>query len=407
MNSKHITYQLPVNWEKGMMINKTHLDDLNNHILSTYRNALLSGINSSNYGILPDYNEGFESLKIDLELEGNQYIIKLSDCKVFTYDGFCFDINPNSIKKGLFGETNFEIPVNEDKLNSNYLLVYLYYDIENLVNVGKEDLDRDSYNRKPFKNLNLKFKVDKIEEIADVEKLEGQDKVFPLAIINTLNKNLTIDQDYIPPCVNLYSNRRLAYFHNQLKNYNKELSKNLPKVLMMIRERLRGKIGSSTILDLDFIVTNLLMALSEINTAFITDIRNNSPLKLFSLYKKMANVFIMSYHSIDQRKRFEVDDFFSITNRKNLDQVAQNLINARYKHINIYSNCISPTIGFVEYLNGIFEYHGSKGLDKVKFGEPAKRYEDTNQKIPDNIMEKDSNDKKSNNEGDLLDILRS
>lgn len=407
MNSKHITYQLPVNWEKGMMISKTHLDDLNNHILSNYRNSLLTGINHYNYGILPDYSEGFESLQIDVDLIGNQYVIKLTQCKVLTLDGFCFDINPNSIQNGLFGETNFEVPIDEDKLERNYLLVYIFYDNKDQVNVGKEDLNKDEYNRQPFKNSNIKFKIDGINEIAEVEQLEGQDKVFPLAIINTLNRNLKIEQDYIPPCINFYSHRRLAYFHNNLKNYNREITKNLPKVLMMIRERLMGKIKSSIILDLDFMVTNLLMALSEINTAFITDSRNNAPLKLLYVYKKLANVFLISYDAIEQSQRFEIDKFFSINKQQNLDQVAQHLINTKYKHVNIYANCISPVINFVKYLNEIFEYHASKGLDKIKFGEPVRRYDEVDQKLPDNRdRNKDNNNKDNSNDGDLLDILR-
>ena len=372
MNSKHTTYKLPVNWETGMMLNQTHLNELNDYMFSVYRNSMLKGVHYYNYGLLPDYEDKFDALKISLEKQGSQLLVQLEQCNVLTFDGFCFNINPHAIKAGYLEYNNFNISIDTDQINQNYILLYLSYNAEEIIKVGNVDVAKDDFERKPYRSIAVKLKSSKIEDINDVKEFEGLGNSIPLAIINITNKqNAQIEKKYIPPCINFYSDERLSSIFEKLNKDTNALSESMTQVLSFVREDEKSNLVSDLTLDLSFFLKSLLPIVSEINAALRSKLKVESIIELFYLYKKMATTFIASFDCIEQTNRREMASYFAKMHGTpaQFSKIALNLVEANYVHVNIYKSSLEPILKFVDLILKLMEDMASKGLQVKAFSE--------------------------------------
>jgi len=372
LNSKHTTYKLPVNWETGMMLNQTHLNELNDYMFSVYRNSMLKGVHYYNYGLLPDYEDKFDALKISLEKQGSQLLVQLEQCNVLTFDGFCFNINPHAIKAGYLEYNNFNISIDTDQINQNYILLYLSYNAEEIIKVGNVDVAKDDFERKPYRSIAVKLKSSKIEDINDVKEFEGLGNSIPLAIINITNKqNAQIEKKYIPPCINFYSDERLSSIFEKLNKDTNALSESMTQVLSFVREDEKSNLVSDLTLDLSFFLKSLLPIVSEINAALRSKLKVGSIIELFYLYKKMATTFIASFDCIEQTNRREMASYFAKMHGTpaQFSKIALNLVEANYVHVNIYKSSLEPILKFVDLILKLMEDMASKGLQVKAFSE--------------------------------------
>ncbi len=372
MNAKHTTYKLPVNWETGMMLNQTHLNELNQYIFSIYRNSMLKGIHYYNYGLLPDYDSKFEALKISLEKQGSTLSVMLEQCYALSFDGFCFNLNPQAIKAGYFDYNHFNISIDLDQVNQNYILLYLSYNPEEIVNIGNVDVAKDDFERKPYRNMAIKLKSSNIEAISQVAQFEGQSNSIPLAIVNITNAdNPQLEKKYIPPCINFYSDERLSSIYEKLKKDTNALSENMTQVLSFVREDEKDNLVADLTLDLSFFLKTLLPIVAEINAALRTKLKVNSVIELFYLYKKLATTFIAAFDSIEQTNRREMGNYFAEMHGTphQFSKVALDLVESNYIHVNIYKTCIDPVMQFITLLLNLMKDMASKGLQTKLFSD--------------------------------------
>lgn len=391
MNSKHTTYNLPVNWETGMMLNQTHLNELNNYIFSIYRNSMLKGIHYYNYGLLPDYDNKFDSLKISLEKQGNQLSVQLQQCYVLTFDGFYFHINSQAIKLGYLDYNSFNISIDLDQISQNFILLYLSYNPDEIMNIGNVDVGKDDFERKPYRNISIKLKSSNIENTSQVSQFEGQGNSIPLAIINITNAdNPQLEKKYIPPCINFFSDERLSSVYEKLKKDTNALSENMTQVLSFVREDEKDNLVADLTLDLSFLLKNLLPIIAEINAALRSKLKVESIIELFYLYKKLATTYISAYDSIEQTNRREMANYFAEMHGTphQFSKIALNLVETNYVHVNIYKSCLEPILQFVELMLNLMKDMASKGLQTKLFSDSG-GYKQRKKPKPDDKIKKD------------------
>jgi len=375
MNAKHTTYKLPINWETGMMLNQIHLNELNEYILGIYRNSMLKGVHYYNYGLLPDYDNKFDALKISLEKQGSTLSVQLEQCYVLTFDGFYFNINPQAIKSGYLDYNNFNTSIDLDQVSENYILLYLSYNPDEIVNIGNVDVAKDDFERKPYRNMAVKLKSSNIGAIGQVAQFEGQGNSIPLAIVNITNAdNPQIEKKYIPPCINFYSDERLSSVFEKLKKDTNALSENMTQVLSFVREDEKDNLVADLTLDLSFFLKNLLPIVAEINAALRSKSKVDSIIELFYLYKKLATTFIAGFDSIEQTNRREMANYFAEMHGTphQFSKVGLNLVETNYVHVNIYKSSIEPILQFVDLLLNLMKDMASKGLQTKLFSESGK-----------------------------------
>lgn len=374
MNAKHTTYKLPVNWETGMMLNQTHLNELNDYIFSIYRNSMLKGVHYYNYGLLPYYDGKFNALKFSLEKQGSTLAVQLEQCYALSFDGFCFNINTPAIKSVYLEYKNFNISIDLDQISQNYILLYLSYNPSEIVNTGNVDVAKDDFERKPYRNISIKLKSSNIESIGQVAQFEGQGSSIPLAIINITNAdNPQLEKKYIPPCINFYSDERLSSIYEKLKKDTNALSESMTQVLSFVREDEKDNLVSDLTIDLSFFLRTLLPVVAEINAALRTKMKVNSIIELFYLYKKLATTFIAGFDCIEQTNRREMANYFAEMHGTphQFSKVALDLVETNYVHVNIYNTCIDPVAKFVDLLLNLVQDMASKGLQTKLFSESS------------------------------------
>jgi len=365
MNAKHTTYKLPVNWETGMMLNQTHLNELNDYMFSIYRNSMLNGVHPYNYGILPDYESKFDALKLNLEKQGSQLLIQLDQCNALTFDGFCFNINTQAIKAGYLDYNNFNLSIDLEGISQNYLLIYLSYNPQEIVNTGNVDINKDDFERKPYRNIAIKLKSSNIESINQVSQFEAQANSIPLAVVNITNAdNPQIEKNYIPPCINFYSDERLSEYYENIRKQTGELAENITQVLSFVREDEKDNLVADLIIDLGFFLKSLLPVVAEINAALRSKSKVSSIIEFFYLYKKFATTFILCFDSIESSNRREMGNYFAEMHGTphQFSKLALNLVEANYVHVNIYKSCIEPILQFLDLMLNLMKDMASKGL---------------------------------------------
>lgn len=373
---------------------------------------MLKGIHYYNYGLLPDYENKFDALKISLEKQGNQLLVQLEQCNVLTFDGFCFNINSLAIKAGYLDYNNFNIYLDTDQINQNYVLLYLSYNPDEIINIGQVDLAKDDFERKPYRNIAVKLKSSNIENANQVAQFEGQGNSIPLAIVNITNAdNPQLEKSYIPPCINFYSDQRLSSIFEKLRKDTQALSENMTQVLSFVREDEKDNLVSDLTLDLSFFIKTLLPLVAEINAALQSKLKVESIIEMFYLYKKLATTFIASFDSIEQTNRREMSNYFAAMHGtpNQFSSLALNLVEANYVHVNMYKSSLEPILKFVDLMLNLMKDMASKGLQTKLFSDSGnsgshrqRRRENTPDKTthpPEKIIEKNE-DKPTENSND-------
>jgi len=370
MNSEYTNNILPVNWENGMMVSQSHLAEMNHYIAHVYRNSLLNNTNPYNYGLLPAYNNKFNSLKLHTEKQGENLYVKVEQCYVLTFDGICFYINPEKVKEGTYEAANLTANIDLLKTNYNYILLYLVYKPEEFKKVGAIDIEKDDFERKPFLNIDIKLTYTFIESINEVSRFEQQGNSFPVGILNVANKeNPIIEKRYIPPCVNFFSNERIAAIYDVIRTDSVSLLENTSQVLNFVHEDSKGKLASELVMDMGLLLKNMLPIIAEINAAFKTDLKVKSPVNLVFLFKKLALTFMSNVDSLDYRRKREIGDYFAAQygTPNDLAKIGLELIDSTYSHVNLFATGLFPIKKFLDILLNLMKQISAKGLKTKVF----------------------------------------
>jgi len=406
MNAKYTTYKLPVNWENGMMINQAHLNEMNDYMLSVYRNSMLNGLHKYNYGLLPNYDSKFDSLDITLEKQGNNLFAQIEQCHLLTFDGFCFSINTQILKDGTLEYNDFNLSIDLDTINNNYILLYLSYNPTEQIKAGAIDVDKDDFERKPFLNFKMKLNSSNLESINQVKQFEAQGNSIPLAVVNITNKdNPVLEKKYIPPCINFYSDARLSEIFEKIKRDNNELLENMSQVMSFVHEDSKENLVENLTLDLGLIIKNVLPIVAEINAAFRTKLKVSGLIELLFLYKKMATTFMASVDSLEQSSRRELGKYFAEMHGTphELTKIGLELVDVDYVHVNMYNTCLKPVMNFVNLILNLMKDMASKGLQTTLFSNSSGYQERRRRPAREQERYVEQDDDRSNQQNDRTD----
>lgn len=392
MNSKYTSYKLPLNWEKGMMLNQIHLDEFNDYIYSIYRNSMLKGMHFYNYGLLPNYENKFDSLILNIDKQGDKLTIKLEQLYALTFDGIFLNINSQIIKTECIESKNLIISdINLDSLKSKYILVYLAYDPSSFVNVGKEDSLKDNFKRKPYRNIAIQLKSANLDSISELNDNGTRPNLLPLALVDvTTSSNPIREKNYIPPSVNSYSNKNLFQIFDKLEKDTLILSKSLAQVLSYARKLEKGRTPSNLSIDLSFFLQNLLPVVTEIRTALKLKSRVSPLIDLCFLFEKLASTILLSYDSIERGRKQEMLNFFGklYKDSEQLTKICESVVESQYHHVNIYHSSLKPILGFMSLISNSMEKLARTGLIQL----------DEFSNVEDIIVEKETNNEDSINQ---------
>ncbi len=222
-----------VNWIDGMKINKNHFIDSENSLLSLLERSLKNSITPINFGIIPMYNDGQESIDISISLDGQDSIeVVLNACIGITLSGSLVYITPET--KELLEQSGY-ILKHQYTLNKEEKEWYVVLTVNpyNTIPVGNADPEEEPP-RHPGTLPEYKISV--------LSKSEITSKEIGLYHL-TLGKIILVDdvpklcEDFIPPCTSVQSHVDLKSSYTQLASFLNQMEAYCMHIIQKIHQK--------------------------------------------------------------------------------------------------------------------------------------------------------------------------
>jgi len=203
----------PVNWIDGMKINKNHFADVQNFVSDSVRDAV--GVHTSmiNYGLLPVN----DSIKLSLIIDNHKLLrIKVEECHAITPSGSRIDIGAGSseaINLSIpYPETVYEIKDNESVI----LMACLSVNHFKRTPFGEPD-PGENPPRYPYTQPEYSLNLIPEKELKNTLGFGTGYLTIGKILVN--GSESRIDEDYIPPCVSVSSNKKLEDLYVEIDRF--------------------------------------------------------------------------------------------------------------------------------------------------------------------------------------------
>ncbi len=346
-------YYLPVNWEDGMKINKSHFISDQNARIQDQAFATGAHINNINYGLLPAVTSRQEPLQLMLSLDNQQQIVaKLLYCRAVTPGGFVINIEGlnnlpyTEVSENVVGlSTPFSALKNKDEAFFVVLTVNPYARVPH-GNANPDELPP----RIPFSLPQYSLSI-----ISEVSLQGNRPGMYQLCIgrFAVKEQNIFVDENYIPPCVNSNSHPELIEVFAGMGEFISKMELYSVQILQKIIQK---KQQNDLALIVQRICENILQYSASHAMTYRWSMLHQPPLHMFSVIASMARVF---KNTLDQYVGAGKDDLINYfmewceLNQGELENLIINLTNHQYNHENI-NNTVEITMEFSKTISNLF-----------------------------------------------------
>ncbi|TDQ30357.1 hypothetical protein [Tenacibaculum caenipelagi] len=339
---------LPVNWTDGVKISAEHFFKSYNNVIETIKDYSSVCLKSYEYG-LTEKTSNFENLQLEALTDGdNSLIIKLKSCNAITQGGYRIIYHPN-----LYGEDSPSVTLKTsdfDKTESEEFYVILTLSPFEYLPVGMPDPEVLPLHH-PHVLPKLKLHTVPVSKINTSFLKEHFLVVSKILWVNGL---FSIDQDYIPPVVNLSANEQLEDFSKGLLQVLISVKNYTVKVFKKNNEQ---KNNNKLVIN-TFSICEILQEYYSDNIFNLENLSfKRSPIYLVDRLVVLANKLSICLSIMNDKEKEELLQYYyqwtDIKPSYILDIIADT-VNVKYNHIEI-----SETFGvlnkFVTMLERIFK----------------------------------------------------
>lgn len=185
-----------VNWQDGMLISREHLSGQEAYFEELVRWHALRA--ADNYGLIRKSSSGQGALSLKMSLAGNRLRIEVVRCHALTPGGYYIHIDGEYIVRC------------ESEVNTTVVPVYIAVDVDAKRPYGDPDPGEDMP-RIPHLINNYSVHAGRPPELPD-------DQFIQVARLQISGSEVSLADDYFPPCVSLFADDRLTVATTDLKN---------------------------------------------------------------------------------------------------------------------------------------------------------------------------------------------
>ncbi len=352
---KHFT----VNWIDGMKINKNHFiaqDD-------AYKDALydVASLSTSplRFGILPASAAGEDTFNIKISLDNqNTLRVAVLACQAVTPGGIRINIPTTAT----FADTESDgvpglsFPFSASKTESDWWVILTIHPYLKRP-AGSPDLAEDPP-RYPYVLPSYTVQV-----VSEDEYSQFLYHPYSITIgkINAGTNNISVDNDYIPPCYAISASSDLVTLHAELDQFMARLETLCSLIVQKIFKKNQQNEISELVM---FLCDRVMLFLGQAITNMRWTIMHESPAALFACVASLARVM---KNSIDLRIGSGKEEMlnylseWSELKQGEMETMLTSLANMRFDNNDINKN-ISQIISFVKVTARLFET-----LSKLEF----------------------------------------
>lgn len=326
-----------VNWVDGMKISEKHFIQHQNFIIDTVRDASSLGINNFNYGLLPQpYKKDEENRVFEIyNTATNDVQLIIHHCSAVTAAGLRIELSDYKVNiKSLVGEAKVakatkEVNNTTNKSDEGY---YILIAVNPYERIPLGDIDpEETPPRHPF--TTSKYIVD-VMPITTYN--EGQINANSLVIgkISFIGESMSADENFIPPCVNLYSFKKLLVHYADFAKSIAILQDSTKVIISKIIEK--GQ-NSSLASNIKLLCTTIVNHLGNTYFAYRNLVLNQPPIYMIEIFSQLAFHFNSARMLIPEREKEEMQNYiyeWSNVAPHNLDTLLSAVAEINYNHNN-------------------------------------------------------------------------
>ena len=340
-----------VNWVDGMKLTQQHLRDIDAHFHDSIRDGVSTGLNSFNYGLLPEMvGQDGKSLNLTIHNNANSQIeIILESCNIVTNNGFKIVFLPS-----LYGENRqprLAIQASEmGGANTAQYYVVINANPYQRVPIGSPDPEEiplrhpNSYPEitlqlMPLNETNANF-LDTYQFIIGVLKWEGQRFIW--------------DDAYIPPCASMNAHPSLSTF---VSNVAKVLGELRDQAVTIIRKNYYGNPQNNSLALNTCSICQEVLNFCSANIFEIKYIlKEHPPIFLANKISSLANRINTFLLTIEDRQKEELLQYYhewENVRPVDFESALGKLMDLEYNHTNI-STSLEEISEFLRVMSVLF-----------------------------------------------------
>ncbi|WP_241507270.1 hypothetical protein [Aquimarina sediminis] len=272
-----------VNWIDGMKINKNRFIDTENALTQFSQVISSRGLNSNNYGLLPDLGTD-EAVKMVFSVDGQETVkVQLTKCRAITSGGHLIHITPEISSflenEGSLITANYQISGTENEC-------YIVLSVNPYVRVPIGDSDpEEEPPRHPFVLPEYKLSIVGKNEVNTEEF--GNYHITIGKIIFEEDAAPYLAEDFIPPCSSISGHQDLSYTYSEIGTFFNALEKYSMNIIQKIYQKKQSNDLAKMVLTL---CQNTLQYLGGILPDYRINDRNAPPVAMICKLMSLARV---------------------------------------------------------------------------------------------------------------------
>ncbi|MDY0930450.1 hypothetical protein [Chryseobacterium sp. CFBP8996] len=267
-----------INWVDGMKVSQRHLNDQDNFLIDTIRDANSLGITNYNYGLLPLSNEFTDKTIFDVHNTAtNDVQLFIKNCSAVTLAGYRLELKDRRVSvKSLAKSLNLD----ENQMDGEY---YILISVNPFDKVPFGDIDPEEIPpRHPNAHANYHI------ELLPVSSLNSNHSGGNYLVVGKVDFKGNIAQvntNFIPPCTSIQSHPVLIDYYN---GYAKSIGNLQQYAFKIIQKASHKNQNTSLALNVKALCTVLVDTFGDMYFQFRNIIPYQAPVFLIETFAKLA-----------------------------------------------------------------------------------------------------------------------
>lgn len=275
--------KFPVHWIDGMKISKDHFVDSDNYVTDLVRDASSAFTRPSTYGLLPPALQANAHFDLQaISSKPNSITVTLKRCHAITIGGFKISIDSRQAgTTALSAELQCAVDTPSVHHGINWYDIVLIADPYHRKPIGVPSLEEHPP-RHPHTDVQYALQIMPSDQIS---MRELGPYYFIVGKIKHKGTQLSIREDFIPPCASLESHEELMNFHAFCLHTIQHMQQLSFGIVRKIHEKNRP---SSIAKNFQSVCQELLSYIAGIHFSLVNELPEQSPIKLVGCLSALA-----------------------------------------------------------------------------------------------------------------------
>lgn len=267
-----------INWVDGMKVSQQHLNDQDNFLIDTIRDANSLAITNYNYGLLPIPNEYTDKTIFEVHNTAtNDVQLVIKHCSAVTLAGYRIELNDRRVSVKSLAKS---LQVEENQIDGEY---YILVSVNPFDKVAFGDIDPEEIPpRHPNSHANYHI------ELLPVSTLNSNFSGGNYLVIGKVDfkGNITqVNSNFIPPCTSVQSHPALVEYYN---NFAKTIGNLQQYAFKIIQKSAHKNQNTALALNVRSLCSVMIETFGDMYFQFRNIIPHQPPVFLIDSFAKLA-----------------------------------------------------------------------------------------------------------------------